>query len=117
MRWFLIASLALVLVLDIGFGRRIAHYDIEGPAEHHKEGYEQRAIEGPFVIGLKDGARWFLELADANDKAITALSTLAIAVFTVVLAWATIGLWNMASAQADDMKESLRTAKIACAGR
>ena len=97
MRWFLIAALTMVLVIDIWFARHAANEEIGSATKYNNvEKYQQRPIEGPFIVSARASMLWFSRFAEENEGAITALSTLAIAVFTVVLAWATIGLWKAA---------------------
>ena len=111
MRWFLIAALIAVLVLDTWFARHAANEEIGSATKYNNiKNYQQRSIEGPFIIGARDIFIGFTKFAEDNEGAITALSTLAIAIFTVVLAAATIGLWRAADQQKADMRESLRIA-------
>lgn len=111
MRWFLIAALIAVLIIDLGFAWRASDYEVSGTTKYQGEKDNQhRTLEGPFVLAVNQFVALVLDIADKYDRAITALSTLVIAVFTVILAWATAGLWKMADRQAEDMKESLRIA-------
>lgn len=105
MRLFLIISLLIALVADIGVAAYVEKYEIDTYANYHqKEQYQRAALEGPFIIGTKEVIFWFLDFAERNDKAITALSTFVIAVFTVVLAGATGILVKMANRQEDTTK-------------
>jgi hypothetical protein len=110
-RWFLIAALIAVLVLDIWFARHAANEEIGSATKYNNvEKHKQHSLEGPFIVGARDIFIGFTKFAEDNEGAITALSTLAIAIFTVVLAAATIGLWRAADQQKADMRESLRIA-------
>ncbi len=111
MRWFLIVALTAALVLDIWFARHVADQEIGSATKYHAiEKYQEHPIEGPFIVGARDSLVAFIKFAEDNEGAVTALSTLFIALFTVVLAWATIGLWKAADQQKSDMRESLRIA-------
>src|SRR5256885_11149045 len=111
MRWFLVAMLTAALILDVWFAGHIADEEIGSATKYYEiEKNQQHPIEGPFIVGARAGVAWFLNFARENEGAITALSTLVIAVFTVILAAATIGLWKAADQQKIDMQESLRIA-------
>lgn len=100
MRLFLIISLLIVLAVDIGVAAHVEKYEIDTYANYHqKEQYQRTTLQGPFIIGTKNVILWFLDPAERNDKAITALSTFVIAVFTIVLAFATATLVRMAKLQ------------------
>ena len=113
MRWFLAAALTAALILDVWFAGHIADQEIGSATKYHEiEKYQQHPIEGPFIVGARAGILSFLAFAENNEGAITAISTLAIAIFTVILAVATIGLWKAADQQKTDMRESLRLTSV-----
>jgi len=105
MRLFLIISLLIALVIDIGFAIQIEKYDIASHAnDNNKEQHQNKSIEGPFIIGAKNAIIGFLDFADENNTAITALSTLVIAFFTIALAIATGILVKMARRQEETVR-------------
>ena len=94
MRWFLISVLSIVLVVDIVDAVRISQYEVSATKPNNEKDRQQTALKGPFVLVAQSAVISFLDFADRNDKAITALSTLVIAIFTVTLWNATAGLLN-----------------------
>ena len=100
MRVFLIISLLIMLAVDIGVAAQVEKYEIDTYSNYHqKDKYQSPTLQGPFIIGAKDAILWFLGFAERNDKAITALSTLGIFIFTVILAIATHQLRIIADRQ------------------
>lgn len=100
MRLFLIISLLIILAVDIGVAARVEKYEIDTYANYHqKEQYQPTTLQGPFILGAKSLILWFLDFSNRNDRAITSLSTFVIAIFTIVLAFATGILVKMAGQQ------------------
>ncbi|HKA75486.1 MAG TPA: hypothetical protein VKD19_00110 [Pseudolabrys sp.] len=99
MRAILIAALSAILVLDIGYAFLVGKYEKNAHHESAKKNDEQRPIEGPFIIGTKVALLHFLDFAERNESAITALSTLGIFAFTVILAIATYQLKGIGDRQ------------------
>jgi len=111
-RLFLIIGLAVILMIDIGVASVVEKYAINSYARYpQKEKYQHKTLEGPFIIGAKSVALWLLDFAERNDKAVTALSTLFIAIFTIVLAFATRTLVKMARKQ-DEVTRIIERAYI-----
>jgi len=100
MRWFLVISLTAILAIDVGVAYVVEEYEMDTYTNYHqKEKYQSKTLQGPFIIGTRSAILWFVNFADRNDKAITALSTFVIAIFTIVLAFATGILVKMARQQ------------------
>src|SRR5260221_1798442 len=99
MRAILIAALSAILVLDIGYAFLVGKYEKNAHHESAKNNNEQRPIECPFIIGTKSALLHFLDFAERNESAITALSTLGIFAFTVILAIATYQLKGIGDRQ------------------
>src|SRR5260221_3864431 len=100
MRWFLIIVLIFVLVVDVGVGSIVKEYEVDTYGRHHsEESNKNKGVEGPFILGAKAGISRLLDFSEANDKAITALSTFVIAIFTIILAIATSKLRDISDRQ------------------
>lgn len=111
-RWLLIILWG-VLVLTAVDGGYLVYLSLFFPNESANNVYNnhQQGLVGPVVLTLRSLAIDFLNFVESNDSAITALSTVFIAIFTLTLSLATKGLFAMAERQAEDMRVSLRIAK------
>jgi hypothetical protein len=83
--------------------------DSDRQADESRAEQKNRNIFGKFVCGLK----WFVRMLDRHDGLVTAFGTLVIAVFTVVLALATIELKRLGEKQSSDMESSVAATRDA----
>jgi hypothetical protein len=96
---------------------RVSHSSrLSQPPEHKGRNADDQDVESKDQgVGHKivDWILWFLRLLDQHNGIVTALGTLIIAVFTIVLAIATYELKKLGEKQARDMKASIAVADSA----
>lgn len=104
-------GMALIFAVDFGFQTIACRHEINAYSKGTVDQNECESIESPVLGGVMSFVRWFLGFVTDNDKAIIALSTVLIAIFTASLWLATNRMWKAVKQQAIDMKASLAISK------